>query len=155
MCQIELANTRQHPQTNFLLSCIQIRLAYVYTLRQTRYQAVSSQEDFMSKFSWVVLATLSAPLLASASSHREAPNISRLPTLDATDLYMFNSYETGRAGYVTILANYIPLQDPYGGPNYFALDQAGLYEIKIDNNGDAAEDLTFQFQFTNTLANND
>jgi hypothetical protein len=95
-------------------------------------------------------AALSAPLLAFASSHREAPNISRLPTLDATDLYMFNSYEAGRAGYVTILANYIPLQDPYGGPNYFALDQAGLYEIKIDNNGDGVEDLTFQFQFTNT-----
>jgi hypothetical protein len=67
---------------------------------------------------------------------------------------MFNSYEAGRTGYVTILANYIPLQDSYGGPNYFALDPAGLYEIKIDNTGDAVEDLTFQFQFTNTLANN-
>jgi hypothetical protein len=109
----------------------------------------------MSKFPWAVVTALSVPLVAFASSHREAPNISRLPTLDATDLYMFNSYEAGRAGYVTILANYIPLQDPYGGPNYFALDQAGLYEIKIDNNGDAVEDLTFQFQFTNTLANSD
>jgi hypothetical protein len=98
---------------------------------------------------------LSAPLLAYASSHREAPNIARLPTLDATDLYMFNSYEAGRTGYVTILANYIPLQDSYGGPNYFALDQSGLYEIKIDNTGDAVEDLTFQFQFTNTLGNAD
>ncbi|HEY5264281.1 MAG TPA: DUF4331 domain-containing protein [Steroidobacteraceae bacterium] len=94
------------------------------------------------------------PLLAFASSHREAPNISRLPSLDATDLYMFNSYEAGRSGYVTILANYIPLQDPFGGPNYFALDPAGLYEIHIDNNGDALEDLTFQFQFSNALANN-
>jgi hypothetical protein len=74
--------------------------------------------------------------------------------LDATDLYMFNSYEQGRTGFVTILANYIPLQDSYGGPNYFALDPAGLYEIHIDNNGDAVEDLTFQFQFTNSLANN-
>ena len=63
----------------------------------------------MSKYPWAVVAALSAPLLAFASSHREAPNISRLPTLDATDLYMFNSYEAGRAGYVTILANYIPL----------------------------------------------
>jgi len=108
----------------------------------------------MFKYSWTAAAALSVPLLAFASSHREAPNISRLPTLDGTDLYMFNSYEAGRTGYVTILANYIPLQDPYGGPNYFALDPAGLYEIKIDNNGDAVEDLTFQFQFTNTLANN-
>src|SRR5580658_5957150 len=108
----------------------------------------------MPKLAWAVVTALSMPLLAFASSHREAPNIARLPTLDATDLYMFNSYEAGRTGYVTILANYIPLQDPYGGPNYFALDPAGLYEIKIDNTGDAVEDLTFQFQFTNTLANN-
>jgi hypothetical protein len=108
----------------------------------------------MSKYLWTAAAALSVPLLAFASSHREAPNISRLPTLDATDLYMFNSYEAGRSGYVTILANYIPLQDPFGGPNYFALDPAGLYEIHIDNNGDAVEDLTFQFRFTNALANN-
>ena len=107
----------------------------------------------MSRFAWAALAALSMPLVAFASSHREAPNIARLPTLDATDLYMFNSYEAGRTGYVTILANYIPLQDPYGGPNYFALDQSGLYEIKIDNNGDGVEDLTFQFQFSNSLAN--
>jgi len=107
----------------------------------------------MFKSPWVVLALAAMPLCVFASSHREAPNITRLPTLDGTDLYMFNSYEAGRAGYVTILANYIPLQDPYGGPNYFALDPAGLYEIKIDNNGDAVEDLTFQFQFTNTLGN--
>src|SRR6204780_1832045 len=109
----------------------------------------------MSRYPWALAVALTMPLVAFASSHREAPNISRLPPLDATYLYMFNSYEAGRSGYVTILANYIPLQDPYGGPNYFALDQAGLYEIKIDNNGDAVEDLTFQFQFTNTLANSD
>jgi hypothetical protein len=107
----------------------------------------------MSKAIWV-MAALCAPAYVWASSHREAPNISRFPTLDATDLYMFNSYEQGRTGFVTILANYIPLQDSYGGPNYFALDPAGLYEIHIDNNGDAIEDLTFQFQFTNSLANN-
>ena len=108
----------------------------------------------MLKHPWIAAGLLAVPLIALASSHREAPNVARLPTLDGTDLYMFNSYETGRAGYVTILANYIPLQDAYGGPNYFALDPAGLYEIKIDNNGDAVEDLTFQFQFTNTLPNN-
>jgi len=108
----------------------------------------------MHKYLWTIAALVALPLAAFGSSHREAPNISRSPTLDATDLYVFNSYEAGRAGYVTILANYIPLQDSYGGPNYFALDPAGLYEIKIDNNGDAVEDLTFQFQFTNTLGNN-
>jgi hypothetical protein len=108
----------------------------------------------MAKYSLSAAATLMVPLLAFASSHREAPNIARSPALDGTDLYMFNSYESGRAGYVTILANYIPLQDPFGGPNYFALDPAGLYEIKIDNDGDAVEDLTFQFRFTDTLGNN-
>jgi hypothetical protein len=107
----------------------------------------------MLKHLWTMAVALGFPLMAFASSHREAPNITRYPTLDATDVYMFNSYEAGRTGYVTILANYIPLQDPYGGPNYFALDPAGLYEIHIDNNGDAVEDLTFQFQFSNTLGN--
>jgi hypothetical protein len=108
------------------------------------------------KASTILCAAMCAaiPFLAHASSHREAPNITRLPTLDSTDFYMFRSYESGRDGYVTLLANYIPLQAPYGGPNYFAMDPAGLYEIHIDNDGDAVEDLTFQFRFRNRLGNN-
>ncbi len=86
-----------------------------------------------------------------ASSHREAPSITNTPKADGTDFYMFRSYETGRADYVTLIANYVPLQDPYGGPNYFKMDPNALYEIHIDNNGDAREDLTFQFRFQNTL----
>lgn len=86
-----------------------------------------------------------------SSSHREAPSITKTPKVDATDLYMFNSYESGRADYVTIIANYLPLQDAYGGPNYFSLDDDALYEIHIDNNGDAVEDVTFQFDFKQTL----
>ena len=85
-----------------------------------------------------------------ASSHREAPFIAMNPTVDATDLYMFRSYETGRAGFVTVLANYIPFQDPQGGPNFYQFNPDALYEIHIDNNGDGVEDLTFQFQFKNT-----
>ena len=92
--------------------------------------------------------------LALASSHREAPFITTSPKVDATDFYMFRSYETNRADYVTLLANYQPLQDAYGGPNYFAMDPNALYEIHIDNNGDAKEDLTFQFRFENKLAGN-
>lgn len=88
------------------------------------------------------------PIAATGSSHREAPFISQLPKVDGTDFYMFNSYETGRDAFVTVLANYIPLQDAYGGPNYFEMDDAALYEIHIDNNADAAEDITFQFRFT-------
>ena len=88
---------------------------------------------------------------AQASSHREAPFITTQPKVDGTDFYMFASYEPGREGYVTMIANYVPLQDPYGGPNYFSMDPNALYEIHVDNNGDAKEDITFQFRFKNTL----
>ena len=95
---------------------------------------------------------------AMASSHREAPFITTSPKVDGTDFYMFRSYEGiaangtgGRSDYVTLLANYQPLQAPYGGPNYFQLDPNGLYEIHVDNNGDAVEDITFQFRFKNNL----
>ena len=88
---------------------------------------------------------------ASASSHREAPFIAGMPRVDGTDFYMFRSYESGREGFVTLIANYNPLQDAYGGPNYFALDPEALYEIHIDNDGDAVEDLTFQFRFEQTF----
>ncbi len=91
---------------------------------------------------------------AQASSHREAPFITTVPKVDATDFYMFRSYEAGRTDFVTLIANYQPLQDAYGGPNYFSMDPNALYEIHIDNNGDAKEDLTFQFRFRNALANN-
>ncbi|WOB08943.1 DUF4331 domain-containing protein [Piscinibacter gummiphilus] len=86
-----------------------------------------------------------------ASSHREAPFITTSPKVDGTDFYMFRSYETGRAAYTTLIANYMPLQDAYGGPNYFSMDPNALYEIHIDNDGDAREDLTFQFRFKNKL----
>jgi hypothetical protein len=87
-----------------------------------------------------------------ASSHREAPFITTAPKVDGTDFYMFRSYEAGRGDYVTLIANYVPLQDAYGGPNYFTMDPNALYEIHIDNDGDAKEDLSFQFRFKNTLS---
>jgi hypothetical protein len=87
---------------------------------------------------------------AQASSHREAPFITKSPKVDATDFYMFRSYEPGREGFVTLIANYVPLQDPQAGPNYFAMDPDALYEIHVDNNGDAKEDISFQFRFQNT-----
>ncbi|MEO6747925.1 MAG: DUF4331 family protein, partial [Caldimonas sp.] len=94
----------------------------------------------------IALAALSVASTAGASSHREAPFIAMNPTVDATDLYMFRSYESGRSGFVTILANYIPFQDPQGGPNFYQFNPGALYEIHIDNSGDGVEDLTFQFQ---------
>jgi len=96
-------------------------------------------------------ALLAVCATAHASSHREAPFITTQPKVDATDFYMFRSYEAGRSDYVTLIANYLPLQDAYGGPNYFSLDPNALYEIHVDNNGDAKEDLSFQFRFKNTL----
>lgn len=86
-----------------------------------------------------------------ASSHREAPGITEMPKVDGTDFYMFRSYESGRDGYVTLIANYLPLQDAYGGPNFFALDPNAVYRIQIDNTGDGVEDITFQFRVSQRL----
>jgi hypothetical protein len=108
----------------------------------------------------VALACAGAASVVVASSHREAPFITTSPKVDGTDFYMFRSYEGvaangsgGRSDYVTLIANYQPLQGPYGGPNYFSLDPNALYEIHIDNNGDAKEDITFQFRASNKLNN--
>src|SRR5277367_4971059 len=106
----------------------------------------------MLKHRQLLVAALAASAAggALASSHREAPFISTRPSVDGADFYMFNSYEAGRAGYVTLLANYIPLQDPSGGPNYFLLDDNALYEISVDNLGSGKANMTFQFRFTTT-----
>jgi Domain of unknown function (DUF4331) len=98
----------------------------------------------------IALAVVALAPVAWASSHREAPAIAMNPTLDATDLYMFRSYEAGRAAYVTILANYIPFQDPQGGPNFYMFNPNALYEIHLDNTGAGVAALTFQFRFNNT-----
>src|ERR1700689_4665147 len=108
------------------------------------------------------IAAIATPLAVWASSHREAPFITKSPKVDGTDFYMFNSYDPLRIGtfsgttltnqYVTLIANYLPAQDGPGGPNFYTLDPDALYEISIDNNGDAMEDITFQFQFSQTLA---
>ena len=63
------------------------------------------------------LALAISGAIAGASSHREAPFTTERPKTDGTDFYMFRSYEAGRDGMVTLIANYLPLQDAYGGPN--------------------------------------
>lgn len=106
----------------------------------------------MHRTHWAAaFAALTALGSALASSHREAPFITTAPKVDNTDVYAFMSYESGRQDYVTLIANFLPLQDAYGGPNYFSLDPNALYEIHVDNNGDGKEDLTFQFRFKNNL----
>lgn len=101
----------------------------------------------------VIGTMMLAPIRASASSHREAPLTTTTPKVDGTDFYMFRSYEPGRDGFVTIVADYQPLQDPFGGPNYFYLDPDAIYEIHIDNVGDGRPHITYQFKFTNTFQN--
>lgn len=95
----------------------------------------------------VAVSTLLTLSTSFASSHREAPMIAATPQVDGTDFYLFRSYENGRSDYVTLIANYMPLQAPYGGPNYFDFDDNARYEIKVDSNGDAVEDVTFRFKF--------
>jgi hypothetical protein len=82
---------------------------------------------------------------ALASSHREAPLIAGDPAADNTDLYAFVSPDDPSK--VTIIANYIPLEEPAGGPNFNLFDPAVRYEIHVDNNGDAKDDLTYRFKF--------
>lgn len=101
----------------------------------------------------ITLALLGLAGLASASSHREAPAIVHRPSADATDFYMFRSYEPGREDNIVFVANYLPLQDPYGGPNYFSLDDDVVYRINIDNNADVKEDIVYEFRFKNKLNN--
>ncbi len=85
------------------------------------------------------------------SSHREAPEISKDPVADSTDLYAFVSPDNVET--VTIIANYIPLEDPAGGPNFFRFGDDVLYSIHVDNNGDALAEIVYQFRFTTTLQN--
>src|SRR4028118_492069 len=92
-------------------------------------------------------------LNAFASSHAEAPLIAMDRYADNTDVYAFRSTEPGRSGFVTIITNFVPFQDPSGGPNFYRFDDTVLYEIKIDNTGDGLEDITYQFQFTTEIYN--
>ena len=91
------------------------------------------------------------PSGAGASSHREAPLISDDPSADNTDVYAFVSPDAAHT--VTLIANYIPFEDPAGGPNYYRFDPTALYELKVDNSGDADEDVTYQFRFKTTVSN--
>src|SRR5438552_1959290 len=88
---------------------------------------------------------------AAASSHREAPLISEDPLADNTDVYAFVSPDAPNT--VTLIANFVPLQAPYGGPNFFHFGDDVLYEIKIDNDGDALPEIIFQFRFSTQLRN--
>ncbi|MBV9359255.1 MAG: DUF4331 domain-containing protein, partial [Chloroflexi bacterium] len=85
------------------------------------------------------------------SSHREAPEIASDPAADNTDVYAFVSPD--KPDTVTLIANYVPLQGPAGGPNFYNFGDDVLYEIHISNGGTADSDIAYQFHFTKTLAN--
>ncbi len=101
----------------------------------------------------VGLIAISSSVPALASSHREAPLISRDPSADNTDLYAFVSPD--KPSTVTVVADYDGFQEPAGGPNFYPFDPTVLYWVKVDNNGDGVADVTYTFQFTTHVANPD
>lgn len=118
-----------------------------------RYGRVLS---FVAALATLAAASGAAPGLlpvAEASSHREAPLIALDPYADNTDVYAFVSPD--RANAVTLIANFIPFEEPGGGPNYYRFDDNVLYQIRIDNNGDAKVDLVLEFRFNTVIGNGD
>jgi hypothetical protein len=85
------------------------------------------------------------------SSHREAPEVAKDPVTDSTDLYAFVSPDNPDT--VTIIANYVPLESPDAGPNFYEFGDDVLYEINIDNNGDGKPEITYEFRFSNRITN--
>ena len=103
----------------------------------------------MSALKWSALTLAIAATPALASSHREAPLISDDPAMDPTDFYMFRSPTEDPDGKdtVTFIANYWPLEEPGGGPNFPRFASDVYYRILIDNDGDAKEDIVYQLSF--------
>ena len=85
------------------------------------------------------------------SSHREAPEIAKDPVADSTDLYAFVSPDD--PGTVTMICNYVPLEAPAGGPNFYEFGDDVLYQLNVDNDGDGQAEVTYSFQFTTTVEN--
>jgi Domain of unknown function (DUF4331) len=99
----------------------------------------------------LALATRSGPEEGKASSHREAPLISEDPVADNTDVYAFRSPD--RPDTVTFVANYVPLEEPAGGPNFHKFGDDVIYGINVDNTGDGEADLSYQFRFKTKIGN--
>src|SRR3954452_23545102 len=89
-------------------------------------------------FAAVLAAAIAVPL-SSGSSHREAPNIALDPTADNTDVYAYTADDA--PGKLTVVANWIPFEDPAGGPNFYRFDDKAHYYIRIDNTGDGKPDV--------------
>ncbi len=99
------------------------------------------------------LLALALLVPAGASSHREAPLITEDPVADNTDVYAFVSPDAPDT--VTLISNWIPFEEPAGGPNFYNFGEDVLYEVNIDNDGDAVEDVTYEWRFTSTFTDPD
>jgi hypothetical protein len=121
----------------------------------------TSREHAHMRTLHVLPAALVAALAAGAlavtigvgSSHREAPQIMLDPSADNTDVYAFTAKDA--PGSLTVVANWIPFEDPSGGPNFGKLDPKARYYVKIDNDGDGVEDVAYRWQFTSRFRNPD
>src|SRR5437588_11221494 len=96
-------------------------------------------------------AAVVAVTLGFGSSHREAPAISLDPTADNTDVYAFTANDA--PGKLTVVSNWIPFEDPAGGPNFYRFDDAADYYINVDNTGDGKPDVTYLFLLLSTTRN--
>lgn len=122
---------------------------------------VHAQKRFTSKHSALALAVAAATLVAGAgvlaptrgdaSSHREAPLVAADPQIDSTDLYAFVSPDAQDT--VTLISNWIPFQEPAGGPNFYAWATGTNYDINIDNDGDAKAEIVYRWKFKNNYKN--
>jgi len=97
--------------------------------------------------------TVATVVPTGASSHREAPLISEDPVADNTDVYAFVSPD--RPDTVTLAANWIPFEEPAGGPNFFKFGDDVLYQIHVDNNADAVPDVSYEWRFNTQVQNSD
>src|SRR5438105_9800338 len=102
-------------------------------------------------FPAAVVAVLVAVSMSAGSSHREAPNTALDPTADDTDVYAFTAHNA--PGHLTVVANWIPLEDPAGGPNFFRFDDRARYYINVDNTGDGRPDVRYRFSFKTRIGN--
>src|SRR5688500_5558984 len=114
----------------------------------------------MSKLSFLAVAlaaAIAAGVVAvspgSGSSHREAPLTALDPTADDTDLYAFTAPDA--TGALTVVANWIPFEDPAGGPNFYRFDDRADYYVNVDNTGDGRYDVRYRFEFKTRVRNPD
>src|SRR6266568_7981091 len=127
------------------------RAARVVNPIRTRGRSSAEGDDMSKRNLSLFLVFLLLPAALVASSHREAPLITEDPAADATDVYVFRSPDAPNT--VTFVANYYPFLAAQGGPNFARFSDNVLYEIHIDNNGDAKEDITYQFRFRTDTRN--